>query len=117
MRALWLIAGLMSFTLGLVGAFLPLLPTVPLMLLATFCFSKSSERLHSWLINHPRFGPAISDWNDHGAISPLAKKLATISIAAAFTVSLILGVKTFVIVIQAIVLGGVLVFIWTRPNS
>ncbi|MGB0901076.1 YbaN family protein, partial [Halocynthiibacter sp.] len=71
MRTLWLIGGLLSFILGLIGAFLPLLPTVPLMLLATFCFSKSSERLHNWLINHPRFGPAIADWNDHGSISPL----------------------------------------------
>ncbi len=117
MRTLWLIGGLLSFTLGLIGAFLPLLPTVPLMLLATFCFSKSSERLHNWLITHPRFGPSIRDWNDHGAISPMAKKLATISIAAVFLLSVFLGVKTFVIVVQAVVLSAVLIFIWTRPNT
>lgn len=117
MRTLWLIGGLLSFTLGLIGAFLPLLPTVPLMLLATFCFSKSSERLHNWLINHPRFGPAIADWNDHGSISLLAKKMATISIAAAFLLSVFLGVKTVVIIIQALVLSGVLIFIWSRPNT
>lgn len=117
MRTLWLIGGLLSFTLGLIGAFLPLLPTVPLMLLATFCFSKSSERLHNWLITHPRFGASIQDWNDHGAISLLAKKMATISIAAVFLLSVVVGVKTVVIMIQAVVLSTVLIFIWTRPNS
>ncbi len=117
MRPLWLISGCLSFGLGLIGAFLPLLPTVPLMLLAAFCFSNSSERLHNWLLSHPRFGPAIADWNDHGAISPLAKKMATISIIATFLISVFLGVKTFIIVVQAITLTGVMVFIWTRPNT
>jgi uncharacterized membrane protein YbaN (DUF454 family) len=103
--------------LGAVGAVLPLLPTVPFLLLAAFCFARSSERLHGWLISHPRFGPSITAWNDHGAISLMAKRLATVSILATFTISLLLGLRPVVLGIQAVTLGLVSLFIWTRPNS
>lgn len=48
--------------LGVIGIFLPLLPTTPFILLACYCFSKSSERYHQWLLNHPLFGQAIQDY-------------------------------------------------------
>lgn len=117
MKAFWLFLGLMSVGLGLLGVVLPLLPTVPFMILAAFCFARSSDRLHQWLINHPTFGPLIADWERNGAIRPKAKKLATVSIAAVFGLSWMMGVGWTVIVIQAIVLSMVLTFIWTRPNA
>ncbi|CUH51474.1 YbaN family protein [Shimia marina] len=117
MRALWLIGGLLSVGLALIGVVLPLLPTVPFLLLAAFCFARSSERLHAWLLSHKTFGPMIADWHRSGAIRPNAKKAATVSIAAVFGISLIVGVKTSVLIIQAVVLSAVLFFIWTRPNS
>ncbi|MEM1160041.1 MAG: YbaN family protein, partial [Pseudomonadota bacterium] len=69
MKILWTLAGWAAFGLGLLGAALPLLPTVPFMLLAAFCFARGSERFHRWLMNHPRFGPGIRDWQAHRAIS------------------------------------------------
>ncbi len=60
--------------LGLIGVVLPILPTVPFMLLAAFFFSKSSERLHYWLISHPKLGPPIVEWQTNGAINPRVKK-------------------------------------------
>ncbi|TMV94161.1 DUF454 domain-containing protein [Thioclava sp. BHET1] len=117
MRILWLCLGCLSFVIGVIGAFLPLLPTVPLMLLATFCFAKSSERLHGWLINHPRFGPAIQDWQQHRAISKRAKIAATVSIVAAFSISLAIGLRPTLLAIQAVTLIAVSIFIWSRPNS
>lgn len=116
MRVIWLIAGLLSFALGAVGMFVPLLPTVPLMLLATFFFARSSERLHHWLLKHPRFGPAITDWTDRGAIARPAKWLATTSILAAFALSVALGLRPMILGIQAVVLLSVSIFIWTRPD-
>lgn len=116
MRALWMIGGLICVGLGLLGVILPLLPTTPLMLLAAFCFARSSERLHNWLLNHRVFGPMIDDWNERGAINPGAKRIATISIAVVFLISLVLSVPWHVLVIQAIALSGVLIFIWSRPN-
>ncbi|MGR3712821.1 MAG: YbaN family protein [Shimia sp.] len=117
MRIIWLIFGLISLGLGLIGVVLPLLPTVPFMLLAAFCFARSSDRMHNWLLTHKVFGPMIEDWNRSGAISPTAKKAATLSIVLVFGISLILDVKTTVLVIQAVVLSAVLFFIWSRPNA
>ncbi|MCL7465493.1 YbaN family protein [Phaeovulum sp. NW3] len=117
MRFLWLIAGLVCFALGVIGAFLPLLPTVPLMLLAAFCFARSSERLHNWLLSHPRFGPAIIDWSERRSIARPAKWAASVSILAAFALSVALGVGPKILVIQGIVLIAVAVFIWSRPDS
>jgi len=117
MRLIWLIFGLVSFSLGLMGAFLPILPTVPFMLLSAFFFSKSSERLHHWLLTHPVFGPSIEDWQRNGAIIRRVKWYSTVSIAAALGISLALAVKPLIIAIQAVCLVGVLVFIWTRPEA
>jgi len=116
-RILWGTLGVLALVIGILGIFLPLLPTVPLVLLAAFCFARSSERLHNWLVTHPSFGPMISDWHERRAISPRAKRLATLSIAAVFLISLLAGVPAYVIWVQVVVLGFVLVFIWTRPSG
>ena len=116
MRIVWLVLGLLCIGLGLVGVVLPLLPTVPFMLLAAFCFARSSERLHHWLLTHPQFGPAITDWRERGAVSLRAKKLATVSITAVFALSLVLGLRPVILLIQASVLSCVLIFLWTRPS-
>ena len=116
MRALWLCLGLICVGLGLIGIIVPLLPTVPFMLLAAFCFARSSERLHNWLLSHPRFGSSITDWQDRGAIHPMAKRYATASIVLVFSISLIMAAPFKIIIIQGVVLSAVLVFIWTRPN-
>jgi uncharacterized protein len=108
---------MLSFSVGAVGAFVPLLPTVPLMLLAAFCFARGSEGFHRWLLDHPRFGQAIRDWQAHGAISRPAKRAAAIGIALAFLASLVLGVPAYALAVQAAVLACVLVFILTRPDS
>lgn len=108
---------MLSFGLGAVGAFLPLLPTVPLMLLAAFCFARGSDRFHRWLMDHPRFGPPIHDWQAHRAISRPAKRAAVAAIALAFGASVAAGVAAWVLAVQAVVLTGVLAFILTRPHG
>lgn len=117
MRPLWLIGGGLSLILGATGIFLPLLPTVPFLLLAAFCFARSSERLHDWLLSHPVFGPPIEDWRDRGAIGQRAKRLASLSILAACLLSVFLGVRPGILAVQAVVLVCVALFIWTRPNA
>ncbi|MFD1511613.1 YbaN family protein [Lacimonas salitolerans] len=117
MRIVWASLGVLSVALGLIGAVLPLLPTVPFMLLAAYCFSRSSERLHHWLLAHPTFGPPIADWQDRGAISLRGKRLATLSIAVVFTISLALGLRWQILAIQAVTLCCVLIFIWSRPSA
>ncbi|MDA4845418.1 YbaN family protein [Hoeflea poritis] len=113
---LWLAAGCISLALGIIGIVLPLLPTTPFLLLAAFCFARGSEKLHSWLVNHPRLGPPIRDWETYRAISKRGKVMAMIAIVAVFVISILAGVATYVIAIQAVVLSAVSIFILTRPH-
>ncbi|WP_170410852.1 YbaN family protein [Ruegeria atlantica] len=117
MQYLWAAMGLICVGLAVVGIVLPLLPTVPFLLLAAFFFARSSSRLHNWLIGHRTFGPMILDWQRSGAIRPAAKKAATLSVAAVFGFSVFLAFPSHVLIIQALVLSGVMIFIWTRPNG
>lgn len=82
-----------SFGLGVIGAFLPLLPTTCFMLLAVWAASRGSPRFAAWIREHPRFGPAITAWEAERAIPRHAKRLAAAMLAVsmlvlAFTVSL-----------------------------
>ena len=78
MRALWLAAGALAFVLGIVGIFLPLLPTTPFILLAAFCFSRGCARCEAWLLAHARWGPMMRDWRERRAVPLRAKQLATV---------------------------------------
>lgn len=115
-RVLWLISGMTCFALGIIGVVLPILPTTPFMLLATFCFAKSSKRLHSWLTNHPNFGPSIRNWHEHGAISKTAKIGAVLTMAVVLILGLVLSLKPILLIIQASVMLGAATFILTRPS-
>lgn len=116
-RVVLLIIGLTSLALGVIGIFLPIMPTVPFLLLAAVCFANASERLHNWLLSHPIFGPPIQDWTERGAISRNAKWLATASFAGSIGIAVLLGFGPVVLSIQAVCLIGVAIFIWSRPDG
>ncbi|MGL5047861.1 MAG: YbaN family protein [Shewanella sp.] len=88
-RGLFLLLGLTALALGLLGIVLPLLPTVPFILLAAFCFARSSERLHQWLMTHPWFSDALTQWQEQRAIRKSLKKRAMIISALSFSISII----------------------------
>ncbi len=71
--------GWLSVVLGVIGIFLPLLPTTPFLLLAAACFARSSERFYRWLVSHPQLGPWIVDYLDGKGI-PLRGKVYAISL-------------------------------------
>ncbi|MGN7611548.1 YbaN family protein [Magnetococcales bacterium HHB-1] len=73
MKLLFLFLGFCFFVLGIIGAFLPVLPTTPFMILALWCFARSSDRLHTWLYNHRLFGPTLQRWDKYRVIPPIAK--------------------------------------------
>jgi len=116
MRWLWFLFGWLAVGLGILGAFLPILPTTPFMLLAAFAFGKSSPRFHRWIVEHPTFGPPVRDWQAHGAISRRAKTMASLAMLAVLAISVLLGLKWQVIALQAATLVAVSLFILTRPN-
>jgi uncharacterized membrane protein YbaN (DUF454 family) len=117
MRIFLLLVGWLSVLLGVIGMALPLLPTVPFLLLAAACFARSSERFHDWLTGHPKLGPPIANWRESRAISRPAKRLAMLSIAASFGISLALGVAAWALAVQTVTLLTVTAFILTRPDG
>lgn len=68
--------GYLFLGLAIVGAFLPVIPTVPFALVAAYCFKEGSPRVYSWIIAFPKFGPAVQEWEEHKIIRTKNKVLA-----------------------------------------
>ncbi len=116
-RPLFLILGHLSLILGVAGAFLPILPTTPFLLLATYFYSKSSPRLYNWIINHKVIGKPIREWRDSGVIRPWAKILAVSMIAFALYFRIFKMEVIFPRYFLSFILISMSVFILSRPNS
>lgn len=116
MKVAWVALGFVCVVAGVIGIFLPLLPTTPFLLLAAFAFSRGSARLHAWLLDHPKLGPPIHNWQAYGAISTRAKVLALASMVVLLLISYLLAVPQWALGAQGAVLIGVSLFILTRPR-
>jgi len=92
-RWLLMAAGALCVVLGVIGIFLPLLPTTPLMLLAAACFARSSRRFHDWLLANRTFGPLILEWEKHRSIPRRTKFTAIALMSATLTVSIVFFVE------------------------
>lgn len=117
-KVIFLLLGHLCLVLGIIGAFLPVLPTTPFLLLAAYLYSKSSDRLHNWIIAHKYLGPPLKDWQESGVIGLKAKWLATIMILLVIGWRFpILNIALWIKIFASSVLLAVLVFIWTRPSK
>lgn len=90
MKTTLFIGGLISLCLGVIGLFLPILPTTPFLLLASFCFVRSSSRMHSWLHNHRIFGEFISNYTKYKAIPKRTKVQAILFLWVTLVISYVL---------------------------
>ena len=103
--------------LGALGLFLPLLPTTPFLLLAAWCFDRSSPRLHGWLLRQPVLGPLLADWRAHGVIRPRAKWLSSVLLLGFASVPVVRGsAPDWALFAMGLVVVSVLAFLWTRPS-
>ncbi|MCI0639015.1 MAG: YbaN family protein [Gemmataceae bacterium] len=109
----WLYVGLGCFFVGLggVGVFLPILPTTPFLLLASFFFFRSSPRLNRWLLRSRLFGPFLRDWQRHRAVSRRVKFTALTMIVLAVAGSAYFGDLSlpWILVLCALALIGIIV--------
>ena len=114
-RTAFTAAGLLSLLLGIVGVALPILPTVPFLLLAAFCFARSRPEWAQRLYEHPRYGPPLCEWRDRRAIGRRAKISAIVAMAvgAIFT-WLTVGWPWVLISLAVLLIAGS--WIWTRPE-
>ena len=115
MRLVWLLFGGLSLALGAIGAFLPLLPTVPFVLLAAFCFARGHPPFEAWLLNHPAFGPPIADWRARGAISRRGKRAALLAFGASAVLGLFLLPMPWAALPALVALAGGS-WVWSRPE-
>ena len=76
MRLLYRVLGYIAVALGAIGALLPLMPTVPFLLLAVYFFARSSPELEQKILDHPHWGPQVKDWRERRAISRSSKTMA-----------------------------------------
>ncbi len=108
----WICVGL-----GVIGAFLPVLPTTIFLILALWAFSKSSARFHRWLYSHPQLGRPLRDWHAYRVIPIPAKCLAlSMMTASLFFVTFFVAEGWTLPLGLALVLGTVAAYIVTRPH-
>ncbi|WP_240783918.1 YbaN family protein [Tabrizicola caldifontis] len=117
MQLFRVLLGGVFMVLGLVGLPLPVVPTTPFVLLAAGCFTRSSPRLHGWLAAHPVFGPPLRNWEENGAISRPAKRLAVVSIAAVLAASVLLWLSWPWLLAQGALIAVGCGFVLTRPDG
>ncbi len=113
----FLLLGLAALAAGLVGVVLPLIPTTPFLIVAAWCFARSSPRLHDWLYGHRLFGPMLLDWDTNRVIPIWAKVCACTAMAASFTyVALYRDLPLWLLSATGVCLIGVAVYILSKPS-
>ncbi len=118
MRYVFLCLGWFFVALGVIGAFLPVMPTTPFLLLAVACFARSSPKLEAWLMNHRTFGPPLKNWRERGAISRRAK-ITAISLMALSYAGFWFGShpSAWLAALVAALMIAPAVFMLTRPSA
>ena len=104
-----------SLGLAAVGVALPLIPTVPFLLVAAWAASRGSPRLNKWLHEHPRFGPPLRVWRDEGAVPTRAKILACALLATSWVFLLIFSGSMWVPAVTGVLFVCVATYVCTRP--
>ena len=102
-KGLLIAAGFLSLGLGTIGIVLPVLPTTPFLLLAAYCFLRSSKRLHHWLLHHPLFGRYIYHYLQYRAVKKSAKITAIALLWPSLLFSMYLVGKPWVAVMLVII--------------
>lgn len=118
-KLLWRIAAVVFLTFGIVGIFLPVLPTVPFVLAAAWCASKGWPALERWLLNHPQFGQSIRNWRNHGMVNRRAKWLATLTMAGSALLLQFLPLPLWAEparLVVPLILLLVCLWLWQRPE-
>ena len=117
MKPVYFSLGWLFFGLGIIGVFLPVMPTTPFMLLALWSFSNSSEKFHYWLYHHRLFGPPLQQWHNHGVI-PLVAKVVAISFMSMSMAWLIFfsPLENWIKLVAGVFMTSAAVYILAKPS-
>ena len=115
-RYLLLVFAVLCLALGVIGIFIPGLPTTVFVLMAAWAAARSSPRFHEWLESHPLFGPMLRDWRKHGAVSRKAKFTATVMMAVCAAILFYTTSRMWLAEAITGVMALVLMWLWLRPE-
>ncbi len=104
-KGLWIFAGSLSLGVGIIGIFLPLLPTTPLLLLAAACYAKGSKRMHDWLLNNRWFGKYIKAYKEKKRIPVKTKAVSITFLWATLGYSILFVVSILIIRLLLLAIG------------
>ena len=117
LRGVLFAAGSLCLVLGLLGMFLPLLPTTPLLLVAAACYARASRKVYSWLLSTRICGPIIREWRETRSVPARPKWTAVILVFVAFSLSVLLVPNCVYGYVTLFVLGsGLIVFLAALPT-
>ena len=112
MKTVLIIIGIIALVLGVLGLFLPLLPTTPFLLLASACFARGSDRMHRWLLNHGVFGAYLRSFEEGKGI-PLRAKIVAISMLwVSMAVSIAMVGHVALRVLLVVIAVAVTIYLW-----
>ncbi len=116
-RAVYFVIGSASVVMGVIGIFVPLWPTTCFLLLAGWCFARSSQRAERWLHENRLFGRYLSDYRQHGVISPRVR-LTSVSVLWLFIgISAVLLAKVWVALLLVMIAGAVTLHLYSLPTA
>ncbi len=116
----WVLLGFgwLNVTLGIIGAFLPLMPTTIFLIIALWCFTKSSPKLAHWLYTHPKFGRVLQDWHTYRVVPLHAKVTATVLMLTSLALVFFSNTGSYLLVIVlAAAIAAVLAYLLSRPHE
>ena len=115
-RLLWRLLAMLFVTLGVLGIFLPVVPTVPFLLVAAWAAGRGWPALEQWLLGHPRYGQAIRQWRSAGIVSRRAKWAATLMMACSALLLQLTGAPVALKVGVPLFMALVAIWLWYRPE-
>lgn len=116
LRYLSIVLGVLCVALGIVGAFLPLMPSTVFFIAAAACFANASPRLEAWLLSFDFIGGPVRAWRERGAIGRPAKIMASVGMALGLGLFALSAPGALALAIAAGVLALCAMFVWTRPD-
>jgi uncharacterized protein len=113
---LWRLGAVLALALGVAGIVLPVLPTVPFLLVAAWAAGKGWPAMERWMLNHPGYGPPIRRWRERGAVPRRAKLLATTMMLASAVMLQLTDLALWLRVGTPAVMAVVALWLWRRPE-
>ena len=113
---MWRVVAVLAFGLGLLGVVLPVMPTVPFLIVAAWAASQGWPAFETWLLAHRLFGPPLVRWRERGAVPRRAKWASSLMMALSAAIMMVLTMPLWAKVSAPLLMAGVAVWLWRRPE-